>query len=275
MITIEPQSDYPITFNITNPTETATLYVRAYIYDGTTDDTLLDTVDLTDLGNQRFKAIWRTPADVSGTGRYITIFKKIFTDSGYATESENYERKEEQLLIKQGWSFALQGIGGGGEVDYKKIQKMIKEELAKIPKPLKPKEVDFGPIIEAITNVPPVEKPNLNPVLDEIHRLFMLIKALPKPKEPEKLDLNPILSQLEAIKTFLGEKIDKKPVTEIDYSTIEAIKKELDNLIDTIKATQTIVLSNSIKGEDFVKMIDKNKTEIPKSRLLAERILKR
>jgi hypothetical protein len=149
---LEPRSYFTIVRQLKDPQDTGTYYVRAYIRKSL-DDTLLDTVDLTDYGGQRFKYNYQLPADTSGEGLYIDITTRVFTDSGYTTESDYYQKENFQYLVKKGYN-PVYG-GGGGYIDYKKVREIIKEEIEKLPKIEIPeqKEVDLNPILKAIEDI--------------------------------------------------------------------------------------------------------------------------
>lgn len=207
---IEPKQNFVITRQIGDPAETATLFVMAFIRDAKTDD-LLNSVALTDKGDQRFRGTVEAPADSSGQGRYITICTKVFTDSNYLTESQLYGREEFTYLVQER-PRANFGMGGGADVNYEKIRKMIKEELGLLPKPEKvefpripqPKDVDLKPILKAIENIkfpeiPKQEKTDLSPVLKAINNIDI----------PEAVDLSQIdFSEVRDIVSGLVNKLD-------------------------------------------------------------------
>jgi hypothetical protein len=244
MLQIEPRINYPITYNLGNPTDTNTYYARAYIYDGVDADTLLDTVDLTDLGNQRFKKNWQTPADVSGQGRYITIFIRVFTDSSHTAESDTYGRVEEKLLIKQGWSPVFGGGGGGVDLDYKKVRKIIAEEMDKMPKPKKTKEINLSPLLNEIglvreslsgIEINPQVNINLNSILDKVDSLDAKVKKYIEQNKPEPTDLIPLMDEINKIKeeiASLSGKIENvaKEKSESVISSVEAIRGDFKKI---------------------------------------------
>ena len=233
MLQIQPQSNFPITRNIDNPTDSNLYYIRAYIYDGVDVDTLLDTVDLTDLGNQRFKKNWRTPVDKGGDGRYITIFTKVFTDSGYTAESDAFGRKETKYLIKETWNRVYSGYGGGGaSIDYKKIAKTLRREIKKFPKTPKipkVKKTDLRPVLRAIDKIElhPIvktEKTDLRAIQVAIKGVRDEIKKMPV---TEKVDLSPIMEKIGNIENYLISSTDKADIIKsIKKLRIEAKKKK-------------------------------------------------
>lgn len=124
---LEPREYFTIVRQIENHLDAGTYYVRAKIRNARTD-VLLDTVTLTDQGSLRFSTPWQVPADVSGQGFYIAILTEVFTDSGFTSKSPDYGDKMDVYLVQ---TRAKHGGGGGGtEVDYKKIEKMIDEKLS-------------------------------------------------------------------------------------------------------------------------------------------------
>jgi len=246
---LEPQSDFVIVRQLKDPQDTGTYYVRAYIRKSL-DDTLLATVDLTNAGSQRFKYTYHLPADPSGEGMYIDITTRVFTDSGYTTESDYYQKENFQYLIKKMYN-PVYGGGGGGSIDYKKVREIVKEEIDRLPKIEIPpqKEVDLKPILEAIDGieVSPIiktEKVELGGIIRLIEGVRMKVEGLPKPKEPEKVDFSGIYNRidetLKQLNLLWGE---NKELLDDDRKKIEAI---ITKLVEQIKE-KTFIALNSVE----------------------------
>jgi chaperonin cofactor prefoldin len=228
---LEPQSDFVIYRALANPSDTATYYVRATVYDAKTRE-VLDTLDLDSHTNQEYSKEWRTPHDPTGLGRSIAIMTRVYTDSGYTTFSDIYGQEEVTHLIK---GSTIHG-GGGGDVSYKKIRDIVKEEIEKIEMPQM--EVDLSYIEKKLQELEDRYdniKIDLSPVLD---RLDKSIKKIKIPK-PEKTNLKPlekevsmsrdeIITAIEKAKTKLEKERDT--IIKESYKADETIKKIEDKI---------------------------------------------
>lgn len=210
MIQIRPSSTFPIVRQIADPTDSATYYVRAVIRDSVSGATL-DTVNLTDQGNQRFTHNYAAPQDGSGFGRYIDVTTTVYSDSGYTTRTGVYADESQTYVVKE-YTGNLGG-GGGSDVSYKKIREIVREEIEKQEKvemPEMPEQKDLTPAIAAMES-----------------RIVEAIRSIPQPDKPEKLDLSPVLASVDdAVNTMLLA-VDQKEVTpETDLAPVmEAIAR--------------------------------------------------
>ena len=179
---LNPGQQFPIYYEITDPTESGTNYARAFIRN-TRTDVLIDTINLTDLGSNRFQNVWQVIDDPSGQGLHISITVKIYTDSAYTTLNNNYLFKNTEYVIAQRWGLQF-GNGGGADIDYKKIRKILAELLDEKIKPQDLSSLKFNPkdILE-----------KLEAVIELSNGLSLSIESLPA---PEKLDLSSVLTAL-------------------------------------------------------------------------------
>ena len=233
---LQPREKFTIARQIEDPLDANTYYVRAYIRNAH-NDTLLDTLDLEDKGDQRFRVDWDVPEDGSGEGFYVTITTKVYTDSGYTTESDTYGREEREYLIQMRYNHAIGGGGGGSDVDYKKVREIVKEELRKIefPKPAKPVDltslkmaVDEAKTEIMMIDIPKPEKVDLSPISREISSVKQQISDIYIPK-PEKVDLSGLEKAIKDSHPVIRDTENK--VKQI----IDNIKKFFDNDINSIK----------------------------------------
>ena len=246
------QSDekFVIVRQLDNPADTNTYYVRAYIRKSL-DDTLLDTVNLTDKGSQRFTKSWQVVADPSGEGMYIDIETRIFTDSAYTSESDVYGRQSQTYLVAKRYN-PVYGGGGGGGVDYKKVRKIIQEELEKLPQPEKvvipkPKEVDFSAIIEAIKKIPQPDKVELGGIIRLIERLRTMVEKIPiEYPEQKEVDLSGIIRELKSLSDRIeGVWKENKDATKEDRAKMqETMDKFIKDFTQSTKDKVFIVLNN-------------------------------
>lgn len=205
-MTLYTANNFTVVRQIANHTDTATYYVRAVIRNAYTD-TILDTLDLTDKGSQRFKKDWKVPADPSGQGFYISIITSVYEDSGYTTKSASYGDEENTYLVADR---VLGGRGGTGiTFGISDIRRVIKEELDKVEKPEpmdmpempKMPEMKWEDILSAISEVGNKIKPAEMVDLKPIHEHLSKIEEEVRNKEvTPATDLQPIISKLEEIK---------------------------------------------------------------------------
>lgn len=199
---LQPSANFTLVRQLSNHLDTDTNYVQAVIRNAYTD-AIIDTLQLTDKGSQRFKKDWQVSADPSGQGFYISVVTSVYTDSGYTTKNQNYGDEETTYLVQERVLFR-----GGGGVDASDIRTIIKQELEKLPKP------------EPIT-IPKPKEP-----VDRTSEILEAIRAA-KPEPPQPQDTRPIMASLRA----LLKAVEEKPVTpETDISPIlDSIRAESEN----------------------------------------------
>ena len=242
MLQLRPTESFPITRQLDDPSDSNTYYVRAYIRNAATDD-LLDTIDLTDQGDQRFTGAWEVQVDGKGEGYYVTVLSKVFTDSGYTTESKRYARSQQQFLVQERWNRFLGGAGGGADIDYKKVRKIIQEELKKLklPEPKIIKQTKYNTVKEEI-------KIDLGPItegLKQIRTDIINIPKLIKPKEPEKVDLNPLITKIENTQALIkGIKIPEVDFSEL-IKLLEELKKYFSGKDEVVSKTLELINRNT------------------------------
>ena len=221
MLAIRPNEELPVTVFIGDHTDTSTYFVRSVVKNARTLATLA-TLDLTDNGDRSFSYNWRTPADAVGLGIYIKITSTIYTDSGYTTKSSYPEQTDLYKIELEKANFG----GGGADIDYKKIRKIVAEVVAEEVTKLPP-----------FPEIPKPEKISLVPLLTNLGTLQDLIRDLPN-KFPlaKEFDVRPILT---AIANARAEIINSK-----DFSTLvfrlESLEKTIQDA-DPEKAKQAIL----------------------------------
>ncbi len=262
---LKPLQNFPIQRTLYNPNDSDTHFVRAYIRD-LSDDSLIATVDLVDQGGQRFLYSYKVPADPTGEGRYISILIKVFDDAAYTVLSTDYEQQEETYLVQERWNPVLGSGGGGGgvEVDYKKIRKIIKEEIDN-RKITPPKEISFRVVLDYLRKVKEEisdfiesstddakkqseenKKQTVEILKKEIVDIKKAIENLPKPEKLEKVDFTPLKNQIDEItKKITNEELKEK---------VSVIKDILDRLIEMFKKLQPGATKKDV--EEVVKKND-------------------
>lgn len=211
MISLKPREQFKIVRQLADHTDATTYYVRAVIRNSVSG-AIIETLNLTDETNGRFTKLWEVPSDVSGEGFYIDITLSVYSDSGYTTKASSYGDSNEQYLV---YDRRPPSVGGGGvDVDYKKIEKILALAL----KPLADrKELDLAPVLLQIKGV------------------LGKVEAIKIPN-PEKLDQTPVLLRLTSVEKTIVKAIDNKPVTPVtelsglEKNITDAITKKEPNL---------------------------------------------
>ena len=227
MQTLQPGDQFPLVYQVPDPADTTTYYVRAVIKDknGTVQVGGNSFLNLASEGSGRWSAIWTVPA---GESRYVDVTYNIYTDSGYTTASESYEKEVEKYVIR-----SQQRFGGGGGISLDEVRKIVREEIAKIPKvefPAFPKikEVDLSPVLSKIDaiDIPKPEKTDLSPILTQLNALGEAIRAIPTDTTPET-DLTHVLEGIQNLAHSIGE------INPEAKGDIEGCMDELGKFIET------------------------------------------
>lgn len=206
MIQIEPNQKFPLTWNVPDPNDSTTYYVRAYIYefDSAGTRTELDTQNLTDNGDLTFFYNYQFPVDSSGQGRPLIVVYKAFTDSGYTTEQTTYaNRFTETYLIKETWGSHRQVGGPSAAVIREIVEDVVKNrKQQKIPKTKKQKETDLSPVIDSIKRIkfpeiPEHKETDLSPVYRWLGRLEMKMEEFAKRPQFKETDLKPVIKEIQ------------------------------------------------------------------------------
>lgn len=213
---LQPQKNFAIARQLPDPSDSTTYYIRATIRYAETD-TLIATVNLEDKGSRRFVGIWRAIADKSGQGTLITVTTTVYTDSGYSTQSTIYTEQIETYLIMQMFNPreivaalgpALGAMGGGPDIDYKRIKKIFKEVLEDQLKPamslleaIEAKKIDIpqGLTENDIEGLRVSLESSLTEATESIKDSIP-----PAPVIPDPVDLSPIMEELRNVAVRLN-----------------------------------------------------------------------
>jgi predicted nucleic acid-binding Zn-ribbon protein len=263
---LTPGEQFVLTHQLYDHTDSNTYYVQAVIRNGITDE-IIETVNLTDRGDRRFSEPWQVPGDPSGQGFYISITTTVYSDSSYSTKSALYSEEQERLLVqvRPNPNFGYPGMGaaGGADIDYKKIKKLIKDEVSNIKFP-KQKEVKLPKYPEV--KLKPIESDivALNSKIDDMYSylkkmpLFESMKdeiqAVASKLEDLSSDIDSVTDSLEKDINILSEK-ENKMIGDMSGSLQDELKKatgEIDNkvktLITEIKSMKRGVLSIDVSN---------------------------
>lgn len=244
---LRPQRNFTVVRQIGNHTDAATYYVQAVIRNAYTD-AVIDTLQLTDRGSQRFSKNWQVPADPTGEGMDISIVTSVYTDSGYTTKSENYSDEEQTYIIEDK---EVGGRGGGSGVDARTIRRILKEEIT-ASKEVETEETEDKkedmPMLGGMSHE--MTKPDFSEITEAIARLEVALK----PKEVKPVDFKPILKELEAVKGMIAEKevtpeTDLTPVLDRLQETNEndeLTKQEVVELISKLEQAMVNILPKLI-----------------------------
>ncbi len=267
---ILPQSTLRIVRQLTDPYDTGTNYVQAVIRNSTTGG-VVATLNLTDETAQRFTGAYTTPPDISGMGYYLDVTTTVYSDSAYTTKNLNYAIEANTYFIhEQKTHFG----GGGGDVNYDKIRKIVQEILDGQEEQEMPTIKDLTPEIKAMEQR----------IKDSISRAVSSITSSFPEQVPPDLDgvVSRISSTMEnAINTVLMAVEQKEVTPETDLTPItQAIEslpndeiltamQELQTLTATLQElvnTQSDVDSMRLAAEEFMNKVSPRTLTTPKEK---------
>lgn len=259
--TVQPQEYFPISRVLPDPSDSSTYYVKAFIRNPKTNVTI-GTANLADQGNHIFAANYRMPNDTSGQGLFITITTKVYSDSAYTVQDTSYGDDQDTFLIYDRNKYvaglatqisALLGVGSGGEIDYKKIRKIVTEVV--VEKLAKIKKEEVAP-----------EEADLTPVLSRLDEMKRILSEKPEEITPEKLDFSPILAELNTLKKSI-EGIDIPDSPNLDLSPVLDALSEIHVQDIVSAADETLLVANKLKETldnlpDAIKTLNEVKDQI-------------
>jgi hypothetical protein len=264
---VNPNSSLRIIRQLSDPYDSGTYYVRAIVRNSATGD-VLETINLTDSGSQRFVGSYHTGADGSGNGFYIDVTTYVYTDAGYTTASESYQVESNVYHVIQQWNHAA-GLGGGLEVNYEKVRRIVQEELGKlvIPEPIVPR--DLTPELLGIERrlkesvgaiyIPEQKEVDLEPVKQEVrssvdNAINTLLLAVDAKEVTPATDLTALEAEVASIRaTELNTLATELSALRERLDTVLVQKEEQDN--NVAKARDTAlefvnILSGSKRKEE-------------------------
>ncbi len=258
---IEPGTTVPLVYqNVAYASDPTLYYVRAVIRDSLSG-TILETKNLTHIATGRYTSVFTAPEDGQGTGRHIDITITVYTDSGYTIKSTDYQERNYTLISKSSHVFG----GGGSNIDYDLIVKLIKQMLdEKFVKEEKGEEkpIDFSPVLtlskEAISaiadlkaSIKPAEKVELEPVLKAINALNDL---------PKRIKFDPIFSLVQQAALDVMQKIEEKEVTKVDLT-------QMVQMLTNIQSHLEKFATNEEARDTFAEMIGSVKEKMTSGQL--------
>lgn len=162
-----------------------------------------------------------------------------------------------QVLDYDPYEIPQRGGGWSPDIDYKRIKKIIGEEVAKTPKidVPKPTKVSFTPILAAIRtlndNLKEIPHVDQKVLIDKFNDVLGAVKNIRIP-QPEKTDLSPIIEKIDEID--LDVLFDKY----VDKSNTEEYQRAKQVVETTLEKIKSLYL-------DDIEMIKRYFTEIKKA----------
>lgn len=265
---IEPQVTIPLVYQLADPYDTATYYVRAVIIDPIRNETL-DTVELVDNGSGRFTSSFQSPSDPSGAGRLIDATISVYTDSGYTTYSDTYQKENRHFIVKK----STPSFGGSSvDIDYEKIRKMIAETLkTHMEEMSKNKPADLsGDIMEikkmvgaieipeytpSVVNVPPQTPVDLSPITNAIKSLENVVKEVTATVNnieiPTPPALDPVLSSLKTLEGVISS-YNKAQGDKMDNLSQKLLKDAENRISKAREAVMNMIDSGAVSKDEKI-----------------------
>lgn len=221
MPTLNPAENFPIIRVLQDHTDVSTNYVQAVIRDASTD-VVLATVNLTDLGNRRFRYIWKVPYDNTfQVGRFVVITTTVYTDAAYTNKNPSYAEVGDTYLVQERWNQLKASPGGADGVSEKTIRAILTENVAAIAQLItgqeKPEKIDLENVVARIMNalsmtemnikgaIPaaaePTEPVDFTPLMKHLDTLHARVAALPQ----EHQDLTPLVGETRALGMHIND----------------------------------------------------------------------
>ena len=202
MLQLNPSDKLPIIRQLNNPNDNTGYYVRAVVRNSLLQ-TVLKTIDLTDVGGGRFESSYQVPP---ADGTYFDITTKVYSDAGYTTQDTIYADENNQYLGALRWGLQYWNAGGGADIDYKRIEKIVEKEVSKITTLSQ----------EEVSNVVTKASDEIQRAIESTRKAVNDI-VIPEVKIPEQKEVNfdsvenkiqEAISLIEELKNETGEKID-------------------------------------------------------------------
>lgn len=248
---IFPGAQFSIWRKLEDPFDATTYYVLAEVRD-MISNAVLATLQLTDQGNRIYSKSWSPPEDMSGSGRWIAVSTRVYTDSGYSSLSEVHkeESREYKIINTPPSRGPGGGMGGAADIDYKKIRKMIEELLESQPKPSSPPSLQ--PILERLAalqrafdamEMPATDMAPLHASLDLLRaNMERGFGAIPV---PEKVDIGPLQAAVDALPTKIGNELS---AIQRFITSMRQFLSQFANDMEKLIETRTGELKDSVKN---------------------------
>lgn len=263
---ILPQSTLRIVRQLTDPLDSGTNYVQAVVRNSTSGD-IVATINLTDKTNQRFTGEYTTPPDISGMGYYIDVTTSVYTDDAYTTLNTNYAIEAQTHFIHEQ---RVHMGGGGADVNYDKVRRIVKEVVEAQEKPKAPIVKDLTPemrrmeerikdsVTQAVSSIrfPEQVRPDLDGVVARVNETVenatnMVLMSIEQKEVTPQTDLTPILDAISALPN------EQMIVTTQELQAMVTVLQELVN-------TQQDVDAMRMAAEEFMGKVSPRTITTPK-----------
>ena len=175
-----------------------------------------------------------------------------------SAETAHFAQQVQVMAFDPYTWFGTLGGGGGADVDYKRIKKLIDEAVGSIPTPVQ-KEPDLIPISEGLQaviteirslDIPKPEKPNLEPVLKQLSLLDKDIRNIDIPKCDHSEVLKKLAQQDKLFTTTMEEMMETaddqaKEMKDSQAKSTEKFSTTLDALKQRIDASPVMIFKDS------------------------------
>jgi hypothetical protein len=190
---------------------------------------VLKTIDLTDAGGGRFEGTYLVPP---AEGTYFDITTMVYSDAGYTTQDTMYADEANQYLgaIRWGLQYMNYGGGGGSDIDYKKIRKIVEEEVGNIT------TLTSDEVAIIVSNA----SGKIRKAIEDTHKAVSDI-VIPEVVIPEQkeVDLSPVQNKLQEVTALIGElKTETESRGDNILATIGGVAEQQDARITEVSGTQ-------------------------------------
>jgi hypothetical protein len=240
---LNPRENFTIARGLEDHRDSTVYYVRAVVRNAQTD-ALLATVDLTNQGdNHRYSHIYQLPADPLGQGFYILVTTSVYTDAGYTTKSNIYLDRYDTYLVMQRVNPNLAGIGGGVDIDYKRIDrivdKVVEEKLSKLKLPAFPDRFEL----------PAFPEVDLSEIRTELKSVQDAIRGIKMP-EIKPVDLSGMIEKIEKIRVMAANPV-------IEDRQLKPFVECLEKMEEMLTAQQEALEQTQEQGEEILEKMKK------------------
>lgn len=284
---LRPKETVPVVRHLDDPVDTNAYYIQAIVRDSLSGS-VIETINLEkQTGSQRYTGRFTAPSEGSSGRKYVDVTTKVYSDSGYTTQDSQYGDENVQYIVAVDWSptgpAQFGGFGGGPDIDYKRIKKIVDERIDQVEKKIPTKEIkDLNKKVTGMERVfetiisPELEKAGVNieslydkadsfDVLEKkLGEVLKAIKAIDIPK-PEKVDLAPILSAVGGLKTYINKLPSELPQPqEIDINVVVDAINDLADIVGEMQAEVDKTLSKGVSDLEK-KVVNRDITGIKKN----------
>lgn len=243
---IRPNEAFPIVYLLSDPSDTATYYVRSVMRNSVTGAILkIANKNFVNLvvdpsNSRRFSTKIQAPGDPGAQGTWIDITTSVYTDAGYTTKSINYMETIDRYLVQERWTVSWGGGGGFGDWSksglLEKIQEGFHDTVKRLPPPVT-LVTDMSEILDGHEKIKgmidSIEIPEVPKIDLEKHRELLLKEFRKEMKnmieQLPNFDLSPVIEAIQNIQDHITfpepmQPEDYKPHLQNIHASLEHIK---------------------------------------------------